>query len=215
MEKTSGDFVKSLKEKISKKKKQEKLQRNILHDSLDYLISIVKESPQIELRSVKNFETNEISCFLNLYSECENIPQSIGSLIEKNGLDFRKIELDPKRILYLVDFGENIISSGKTNNWFFLEFYFKGKYIFELKMTQNHEELTYSIFDRKYYNIKFWICDNLEMTVYDIPIKNSDRDKNRSRIPLNEKYTLTMLFDLIGEVEKINISRKIGRKKDN
>ena len=85
MEKTSGDFVKSLKEKISKKKKQEKLQRNILHDSLDYLISIVKESPQIELRSVKNFETNEISCFLNLYSECENIPHSIGSLIEKNG----------------------------------------------------------------------------------------------------------------------------------
>jgi hypothetical protein len=114
-----------------------------------------------------------------------------------------------------VDFGKNIISSGKSNNWFFLEFYFKGKYVFELKMTQNHEDLSYFIFDRKYYNIKFWICDNLGMTVHDVPIKNSDRDKNKSRIQLNEKYTLTISFDLIGEVEKINISRKIGRKKDN
>jgi hypothetical protein len=214
MEKTSGDFVKSLKDKISKQKKQEKFQRNILHDSLDYLISIIKGSSQIELRSVKNFKTSEISCFLNLYCESDDIPSSIESLFNDNSLDFRKVQLDEKKFLYLVDFGENIVSSGSEHNWFFLEFYFKGKYIFESKLTTNSDDLFYSVFDRKYYSIKFWVCDNLELFVYEFPIRNFDRNKNKTKVELDEKYTLTILFDQVGEVEKINISRRIGRKKE-
>jgi hypothetical protein len=214
MEKTSGDFVKSLKDKISKQKKQEKLQRNILHDSLDYLISIIKGSSQMELRSIKNYKTSEISCFLNLYCESDDISISIETLFSENNLAFSRIQLDPKKDLYLVDFGDNIISSGKKNNWFFLEFYFRGKYLFEAKLTSNTDDLFYSIFDRKYYNIKFWVCDNLELLVYEFPIRNLDRDKNKTRIILDKKYNLTLSFDQIGEVEKINISRKIGRKKE-
>lgn len=213
MEKTSGDFVKSLKDKISKKKKQEKFQRNILHDSLEYLISVINRSSHIDLKSVKNFETSEISCFLNLYSESDNIPDSIDNLLDENNLTFHKIQLDTKRILYLVDFKDNIISSGKDNNWFFLEFYFRSKHLFELKMTSNNEDLIHSVFERKYYHIKFWICDNLNLSVHEFQIKNLDRDKNRTRVSLNENYNITLSFDPIGEVEKINISRKNREKK--
>jgi hypothetical protein len=215
MKGTSEDFVKSLKDKISKKEKKETFYRNLLQDSLDYFISIIKESNEIEIRSIKNFKTNEVSCFLNLYSENENIPALISGMLNDEKFQFDSIDLDPKRSLYLINFGQRILSSGNGDNWFFFEFHFKGKYLFNLKITPKISDLSYSIYESKYHSIKFWMCDHLNLYHHDIALRNIDRNKNKTKISLNEKYNLTISFDLIGDVEKINISRKIGRKKDN
>ena len=59
------------------------------------------------------------------------------------------------------------------------------------------------------------MCDHLNLYQHDVALRNIDRDKNKTKISLDEKYNLTINFDLIGDVEKINISRKIGRKKEN
>jgi len=215
MKGTSEDFVKSLKEKISKKEEEETFYRNLLQDSLDYFISVIKKSSDIEIRSIKNFKTNEVSCFLNLYSENENIPGLISGMLHKEGFQFNNMELDQKRSLYLINFGGRLLSSGNGNNWFFFEFHFKGKYLFNLKITPRTTDLSYSIYESKYHNVKFWMCDALNLEHHDIPLRNVDRDKNKTKISLNEKYNLTIHFDLIGDIERINISKKIGRKKDN
>jgi hypothetical protein len=215
MKGTSEDFVKSLKEKISKKEEKETFYRNLLQDSLDYFISIIKKSPEIEIRSIKNFKTNEVSCFLNLYSESENIPSLISGMLNKEGFQFDNIELDSKRSLYLINFGQRILSSGNGDNWFFFEFHFKGKYLFDLKITPKIDDLSYFIYESKYHSIKFWMCDHLELCQHEISLRSVNRDKNKTKISLDEKYNLTINFDLIGDVEKINISKKIGRKKDN
>ena len=215
MKGTSEDFVKSLKDKISKKEKKETFYRNLLQDSLDYFISVIKKSTEIEIRSIKNFKTHEVSCFLNLYSENENIPELILGMLNKEGFQLNNIELDPKRSLYLINFGQRILSSGNGDNWFFFEFHFKGKYLFNLKITPRIDELSYFIYENKYHCIKFWMCDHLNLFQHDVALRNIDRDKNKTKISLDEKYNLTINFDLIGDVEKINISRKIGRKKEN
>lgn len=67
MKKATRDFVKSLKETLNENKEKEIFQRNLLNESLEYFISILKGSNDIDVRSIKNFETNEITCFLNLY----------------------------------------------------------------------------------------------------------------------------------------------------
>ena len=91
MKGTSEDFVKSLKDKISKKEKKETFYRNLLQDSLDYFISVIKKSAEIEIRSIKNFKTHEVSCFLNLYSENENIPELILGMLNREGFQFNNI----------------------------------------------------------------------------------------------------------------------------
>jgi hypothetical protein len=215
MKGTSEDFVKSLKAKISKKEEKETFYRNLLQDSLDYFISIIKESNEIEIRSIKNFRTNEVSCFLNLYSENENIPALISGMLNKEGFQFNNIELDSKKSLYLINFGQRILTSGNNDNRFFFEFHFGGKYLFNLKITPQIDDLSYFVYESKYHSIKFWVCDHLNLGQHEISLRSVNRDKNKTKISLDKKYNLTISFDLIGEVEKINISKKIGRKKDN
>jgi len=214
MEKTSEDFVKSLKDKILRTKKKEEFQRNILQDSLEYLILLFNASGEIDIKSTKNFETSEISCFLNLYSESENIPETISNILKNSNVPFRIKDIGKRKTIFLVDFGGNLISSGREHDWVYIEFYFKGKHIFEAKLTLLKSDLEYFIFDKQYFNIGIWLCDHLEMKSYDVQIMSSDRKKRSMRKQLDEKYNLVVGFDQTGEVEKIKIL-KIGSKKDN
>jgi hypothetical protein len=214
MEKTSEDFVKSLKDKILRTKKKEEFQRNILQDSLEYLILLFNTSGEIDIKSTKNFETSEISCFLNLYSESENITETISNILKNSNVPFRIKDIGKRKTIFLMDFGGNLISSGREHDWVYVEFYFKGKHIFEAKLTLLKSDLEYFIFDKQYFNIGIWLCDHLEMKSYDIQIMSSDRKKRSMRKQLDEKYNLVVGFDQTGEVEKIKIL-KIGSKKNN
>lgn len=214
MEKPSEDFVKSLKDKILRTKKKEEFQRNILHDSLEYLILLFNSSGEIDIKSTKNFETSEISCFLNLYSESENITETISNILKDSNVPFRIKDIGKRKTIFLVDFGGNLISSGREHDWVYVEFYFKGKHIFEAKLTLLKADLEYFIFDKQYFNIGIWLCDHLEIKSYDVQIMSSDRKKRSMRKQLDEKYNLLVGFDQNGEVEKIKIL-KIGSKKDN
>jgi hypothetical protein len=214
MEKPSEDFVKSLKDKILRTKKKEEFQRNILQDSLEYLILLFNSSGEIDIKSTKNFETSEISCFLNLYSESENITETISNILKNSNVPFRIKDIGKRKTIFLVDFGGNLISSGREHDWVYIEFYFKGKHIFEAKLTLLKSDLEYFIFDKQYFNIGIWLCDHLEMKSYDVQIMSSDRKKRSMRKQLDEKYNLVVGFDQTGEVEKIKIL-KIGSKKNN
>jgi hypothetical protein len=212
MEKPSEDFVKSLKDKILRTKKKEEFQRNILQDSLEYLILLFNASGEIDIKSTKNFETSEISCFLNLYSESENITETISDMLKNSNIPFRIKDIGKRKTIFLMDFGGNLISSGREHDWVYVEFYFKGKHIFEAKLALLKSDLEYFIFDKQYFNIGIWLCDHLEMRSYDVQIMSSDRKKRSMRKKLDEKYNLVVGFDQTGEVEKIKILKNREQK---
>lgn len=209
---TSEKFVRSLKERLEKSRNLEKLKRNILGDSLDFISDIIRNSPTVEIREVRNYETSEISCFLNLYSDSDDRISSIIEILSKNNLEHKHKLLNTKKSLFLVNLGNNLVSSGRENNWCFLEFDFKGKHIFDLKITVMSDNLSYSIYDKNYFKVEFWVCDDLILESYDIQLRSYNRDKNKLVVEVDPKYRVTLIFDEVGEIDNINISKKKGRK---
>jgi hypothetical protein len=114
--------------------------------------------------------------------------------------------------LFLVNLGNNLVSSGKKDNWCFLEFNFKGKHIFDLKISVMEDSLSHSIYNKNYFNVDFWICDDLEIESFNIQLRSYNRDKNKLIVDIDPRYKATLTFDEIGEIEKINISKKRGGK---
>ena len=208
----SEKFVRSLKEKLEKSKNLENLRRNILSDTLDFISFMIGDSSTIEIREIRDYQTSEISCFLNLYSDSDDIISSIKEMLIKNNLEYSSKNLNPKKSLFLVNVGENLVSSGNKEKWCFLEFNFKGKHIFDLKVTVMDDQLSYSIFDKNYYRVDVWICDDLNIDVYNIQLRTANRDKDRLIVDIDPRYKATLEFDGVGEIEKINISKKRGGK---
>ena len=207
MKKSSEDFVKSIKEKVNHQKNIEAIQRNLLHDSLDYFSSLIKDDGGIDIRSHKKFDSGDMNCFLDLYSENESIPNQINSIFDNFRHPYKSLELDSKRIIYCVDFGNNILSSPRDENWIFLEFYFKGKHIFECKISSRLSSIDYSLYDAKYFNIKLWVFED-SFSKYEIPLINISRNKRGIKRELDEKYAASINFDHVGEVESIKIYKK-------
>jgi hypothetical protein len=208
MKKSSEDFVKSIKEKVNHQKNIETIQRNLLHDSLDYFSSLISENDEIEIRNQKKFDSGEINCFLGLYSENANIPDQINLILDDNKLEYKFLDLDSKRIIYCVNFGNHILSSPKDDNFVFLEFYFKGKHIFECKLSSKIGPIDYSLYESKYFNIKIWIFASECFNKYEIPLINITRNKRGITRVLDGKYTASIKFDPVGEVESIKVFKK-------
>jgi len=207
MKKSSEDFVKSIKEKVNQQKNIETIQRNLLHDSLDYFSSIIKDDGEIEIRSHKKFDSGEMNCFLSLYSEADSIPNHINFIFNNSKHRYKSLELDSKKIIYCVDFGNNILSSPHDENWIFMEFYLKGKHIFECKISPRLNSVDYALYESKYFNIKLWTFED-SFSKYEIPLINISRNKRGIKRELDGKYTAFIKFDPVGEVESIKISKK-------
>ena len=215
MSDTSEKFVRSLREKLERINNIENLRRNILSDTLDFISGIIQDSSSVEIKEIRDYHTSEISCFLNLYSDSDDIISSIEEILTKNDLDYRSINLNSKKTLFLVNVGEYVISSAKKDKWCFLEFDFKGKHIFDLKITIMNDNLSYSIFDKNYYKADVWLCEDLNMEVFNIQLRTTNRDKDRLVVDIDSRYKATLKFDDIGEIDKINISKKRGGKPKN
>jgi hypothetical protein len=212
MKKSSEDFVKSIKEKVTQQKNIEIIQRNLLHDSLDYFSSMLSKDGEIEVRNQKKFDSGELNCFLGLYCESDSIPDHINSILTSNELEYKVLDLDAKKMVYCVNFGRNILSSPYDDNLIFLEFNFKGKHIFECKISLKIGPIDYSLYENKYFNIKVWIFEDGIFNKYEIPLINISRNKRGITRELDGKYKASIIFDLVGEVEYIKISKKRGAK---
>jgi hypothetical protein len=212
MKKSSEDFVKSIKEKVTQQKNIEIIQRNLLHDSLDYFSLMLSKDGEIEVRNQKKFDSGELNCFLGLYCESDSIPVHINSILTSNELEYKVLELDAKKMVYCVNFGRNILSSPYDDNLIFLEFNFKGKHIFECRISPKIGPIDYSLYENKYFNIKVWIFEDGIFNKYEIPLINISRNKRGITRELDDKYKASIIFDLVGEVECIKISKKRGAK---
>lgn len=215
MKKTSEDFVRSLREKIKDKRNEEIIQRNVLHNALDYFSYILCKDGKIEVKDQKKYQNSDLKTSIKMYSEDDNIPDLIGKILESENLDFNKKLIEPKRVLFVINFGNNLVTSPKKNNWVVAEVVITGKYTFNIDLYLKTSELTYSIYDKKYFGIRIWICDNTDIFSFEIPLIDCKREKSGISRTLDGKYLARIVFDIVGEVSGIKISKKSGAKPKN
>ncbi len=118
MKKTSEDFVRSLREKINDKKKEDIIQRNVLHNALDYFSSILCKDQKIDIKNVKKYKNSDLKSSIKIYSEQENIFEHISNLLTLEKLEFNSSKIGDKIIIFVINFGNSLVTSPKKNNFY-------------------------------------------------------------------------------------------------
>jgi hypothetical protein len=212
MKKTSEDFVRSLREKINDKKKEDIIQRNVLHNALDYFSSILCKDQKIDIKNVKKYKNSDLKSSIKIYSEQENIFEHISNLLTLEKLEFNSSKIGDKIIIFVINFGNSLVTSPKKNNWVVVGINILGKYTFDIDVYLKISDMLYSIYEKKYFGIKIWLCDHMNILSYEIPLIDCKRDKSGIKRILDEIYSAKISFDSIGEVNGIKISKKNGAK---
>jgi hypothetical protein len=212
MERASGDFVKSLREKIELKKKIKNYERSLLTDSLNFIISFLKKNPDFELISLKNFKTNELSSIANISVKKKNTFEQLEKFLNSEGLfcEFQKIQ-DNLYVCYL-DLSGKIEGYREKENLVVLQFMLKSQGIVEMKIFLKSESPIFSFFDNSYFFIKIWLFDSGIFKSRKIDIKIEDRNNLEAYYTLDEKTDVKINFHETGEISQINIFQKKGEK---
>ncbi len=209
---TSGDFVNSIRNILNRKRTDENRKRAILREIFESISDSLKKSGKVEIRSVKDFETNEISYILNLYMESDNIYDDFGGIVGNSDSIVRGHKIDQKNSVYAINFGKSLISNSSSDTDCFIELKITGKYYFTVKISLKSENISYQIYESNYFYLKMWIFDGSDFSNHEIQIRTPDRNKKRMRVDLNDHYVLNIIFDEMGEITETNISKKRGAK---
>ena len=208
----SGNFVRSLKEKISEEKNQIQKKRILLQDSLNIIHGIFKEHPDLEVRTIRDFETSEISCFVDVYSP-EDPYESIKNSLEKSGIFNQSAMIGEYKCLFILDLENRLVASGNPHNIISLEIFSKRLRTFKVKITHSDPKFAYSVFEKNYHEIKYWCYENSVIRVESIRLKDFDRDLKKINVTSGESgHEVTMTFNEIGELDTFNLFSKKRRK---
>ena len=208
----SGNFVRSLKEKISEEKNHIQKKRILLQDSLNIILGIFKEHPDLEVRTIRDFETSEISCFVDVYSP-EDPYQSIKNSLEKSGISSQSAMMGEYKCLFILDLENRLIASGNPHNIISLEIFSKRLRTFKIKLSHCDSKFAYSVFEKNYHEIKYWCYENSEINVESIRLKDFNRDMKKISVSSGESdHDITITFNEIGELDTFNLFPKKRRK---
>lgn len=210
--KLSGIFVETLKEKIREEKSHEKKKRILLQDSLNIILEMLSLDSNLEIRSIRDFETSEIASFIDVYSP-EDLLNSIGSILNSSGIEYSFRILDDYKFVLIIDLGKRVISSGSARNLFSLQVISKRLKTFKVKISPCEGKFFYSLFEKNYHEIKYWYYKDSEISVCSIPLGKIPRDKRSILEDHEHGFTVTLDFDDLGMLNNFNLSLKRGRKK--
>jgi len=211
-ESIAGNFVRSLKEKLSEEKSQIQRKRILLQDSFDIILEVFRTHSDLEIRTIRDFETSEISFFVDVYSPSDQY-ESIKIALEKSGILINSTMLGEYKCLFIVDLENRLIASGNPHNIFSIEIFSKRLRTFKIKISHCDPNFTYSVFEKNYHEIKYWYYENCSIEVKSIRLKDFDRDKEKINISDDEtNHEIEMTFNEIGELNNFNLSQKKGRK---
>ncbi|NDE11309.1 MAG: hypothetical protein EBZ95_12200 [Chitinophagia bacterium] len=211
-ESIAGNFVRSLKEKLSEEKNQIQRKRILLQDSFDIILEVFRTHSDLEIRTIRDFETSEISFFVDVYSPSDQY-ESIKIALEKSGILINSTMLGEYKCLFIVDLENRLIASGNPHNIFSIEIFSKRLRTFKLKISHCDPNFTYSVFEKNYHEIKYWYYENCSIEVKSIRLKDFDRDKEKINISDDEtNHEIEMTFNEIGELNNFNLFQKKGRK---
>jgi hypothetical protein len=211
-ESISGNFVRSLKEKISEEKSQIQKKRILLQDSLNIILGVFKEHSDLEVRAIRDFETSEISCFVDAYSP-EDPYESIKNALEKSEIHCQSVMLGEYKCLFILDLENRLIASGNLHNMISLEIFSKRLRTFKIKISHCDPKFEYSVFEKNYHEIKYWYYENSVINVESIKLKDFNRDTKKISISSGESDNdITITFNEIGEPDNFNLFPKKRRK---
>ena len=211
-ESIAGNFVRSLKEKLSEEKSQIQRKRILLQDSFDIILDVFRTHSDLEIRTIRDFETSEISFFVDVYSPSDQY-ESIKTALEKSGILINSTMLGEYKCLFIVDLENRLIASGNPHNIFSIEIFSKRLRTFKIKISHCDPNFTYAVFEKNYHEIKYWYYENCSIEVKSIRLKDFDRDKEKINISDDEtNHEIEMEFNEIGELDNFNLSQKKRRK---
>lgn len=206
--------MRSLRDQIEERKKSKEYDRSILRDSLNYILGIFKLSKSIELRSVKNFETHELSCAASLYTESETIWSDIQKQLRKKFPEIVCLEIDSKILVVQFDLKGKLEGYRNKKNPIVIQFMMKGKHTLEMKLFLKNSDPFHIVFEKSYFRLKLWISSKDQIFPVDIKIESKDRNKEEVSLNLEQGFRIKLGFHPTGEVKTINILGKRGRKKE-
>jgi len=208
----ADDFVRSLREEISNKKNKIKGKRNILQDSANLLLEIFNKSNQIELRSVRNFEIDEIATYFDMYVE-KDFSETISEILNSTGIPYKKLTLYDYKCVFIINLENRITSSGSSINLFSLEVFSKRLKTYKIKITSCENDLFYSVYDSIYHEIKFWYHMNDNLSLSSFSLRGIDRTKKRTKIAnITETLDGFISFDQSGKFEKLELIENKRKK---
>jgi len=211
-ESIAGNFVRSLKEKLSEEKSQIQKKRILLQDSLNIILEVFRTHSDLEIRTIRDFKTSEVSCFVDVYSPSDQY-ESIKSALEKASIPVKSIMLGEYKCLFIIDLEDRLITSGNPHNTFSIEIFSKRLRTFKIKISHSEPNFAYSVFEKNYHEIKYWYYENSEISTKSIKLKDFNRDLKRIKI-FDDKlnHDITMTFNEIGELDNFDLFYKKGRK---
>lgn len=211
-ENIAGNFVRSLKEKLSEEKSRIQKKRILLHDSLNIILDTFKTHSDLEIRAIRDFETSEISFFADVYSP-SNQYESIKTAFEKSDVLINSKMLGEYKCLFIVDLKDRLVASGNPHNVFSVEILSKRLRTFRIKISHCDPNFSYSAFEKNYHEIKYWYYENCLIGVKSIRFKDFDRSKEKINICDDESsHEIIMTFNEMGELDNFNLFQKRRRK---
>lgn len=208
----AGDFVRSLKEKISEEKNQIQKKRILLQDSLNIILDVFREHSDLEVRTIRDFETSEISCFVDVYSP-EDPYESIKNSLEKALIINQSSMIGEYKCLFILDLEDRLVASGNPHNMISVEIFSKRLRTFKLKISHCDTDFTYSVFEKNYHEIKYWCYENSIIDVESIRLKDFNRDLKKINATSKESdRNFAITFNEIGELDMFNLFPKKRRK---
>jgi hypothetical protein len=159
----SNEFVKILKDKISDSKIQEEFRKNILGESIDYLISIFKGRKDMEVGTLSNFEARNYCFFLDVSSPSDDLFDSLNRCFSSNKIPHKSLFLPESKFVFYIDLEKRLVSSGNSHNVFFVDVYSKKGSVYKLRISILDSDIKFNIFNKNYYNFSFWVFDNNEL----------------------------------------------------
>jgi hypothetical protein len=211
-ERIAGDFVRSLKEKITEEKNQVQKKRILLQDSLNIILSVFKDHSDLEIRTIRDFETSEISCFVDVYSPGDPY-ESINNSLEKSGISNQSLMIGEYKCLFILDLGDRLVASGNPHNIISVEIFSKRLRTFKIKISHCDPKFEYSVFEKNYHEIKYWCYENSEINVESIKLKDFNRDLKKIRVSSGGSgHDIAITFNEIGELDTFNLFPKKRRK---
>jgi hypothetical protein len=208
----SRDFVRNLSEKINLEKNRIKRSRIHLQDSLNVILEILRSDKKLEIRSIRDFETNEISCFVDIYSP-DDLMISITNILDENAIVYSHLKLNDYKFVAIVDLGKRIITSGSDHNIFSIEVVSKRLKTYKLKVSPSDPKFGYAVYEKNYHSLKYWFHENLKIQNNSIITRDLDRSKNELVFFDNYGNKIKVILNEFGEVESFSILPKKGRRK--
>ena len=211
----AGSFVQSLKEKISLERDRSQKKRIHLQDSLNIILNIFKENTNLEIRTIRDFETSEVACFVDIYSP-EDFRETMSSAFSVCEIPYSSESLHDYKFVFIIDLGDKIISSGTVSNAFSIEVYSKRLKTYKIKISPCDSKSSYSVYDKNYQEVKYWFHENMEIQKSFIRLRGINRDKKKHKLTdENNGNHISIELDALGEMESFILSGKGRRKIDN